>query len=208
MCTNPPSSTAWADIAGRPNGSAAGLFWRPGRGTTYSGAVRYVLGLALTATMATVAAGARADEAEPALALLTGASVLFAGFAVGAGLLSAGTSTDVKTNVGWLTMQTGFALAPLTSHAMAGEWTRGLLFAATPAAALGGTGGIIAVDPSAIDHGGLPEQRALWSLFGVGLLSSAVGVVDSTLCGTRARSVAAVPMVGSGQVGLIVRGTL
>jgi hypothetical protein len=155
-----------------------------------------------------MAPDSRAEEPEPVVAFLTGASVLFAGFAVGAVVLAAGGGGDAANNAGWMTTEAGFVLAPVASHVVVGEWQRALAFGATPAATMGGTGVLLAMHPSAIAHGELAEQRVLWSLFGLGLLSSAVGVVDSALWHTRHTTVTAAPIVGSDQFGLELRGTL
>ena len=155
-----------------------------------------------------MASDSRAEESKPARAFFTGAAVLFAGFAAGAVILATGDAGDSANNAGWMTLQAGFVLAPVASHAVVGEWGRALAFGATPAAAMGGTGALLAIHPAAIAHGELAEQRVLWSLFGLGLLSSAVGVVDAALWKPRSTTVTAAPVVGSNQVGLELRGTL
>ena len=117
-------------------------------------------------------------------------------------------ASDAQNDAGWLTFEAGFALAPLASHAVAEEWTRGLAFAALPAAGLGGTATLLAMHPATIVHGELAEQRVMWSLFGLGVLSSILGVVDATFANRRARAVTVAPVLGSGQVGLGVGGAL
>jgi hypothetical protein len=170
-------------------------------------------------TLLLAAPSSRADQPQPALAFLAGASVLLAGFAVGGVLLSTSKGNDTKDDAAWLTIETGFALAPLASHAVVGEWLRGLAFAAPPAAVIAGTAALFGVDPGTIEHGEIPEQRVLWSLFGFALLSSAVGVVDSAFADKHAAvrapdmpsapavarprgSVAVTPLFGSGHLGL------
>lgn len=150
--------------------------------------------------------GAR-DEPDTALAFVAGASVLVLGLGVGASLIgsNAGRPTD---NAGWMVMQSGFAAAPFVAHGVAGEWGRGLLFACPPLATTAGTATVFAVDEKAVRHSALPEQRLLWSLFVVGLFSSAYGVVDSTFADTRARRLVVTPVAGLGSAGIDVEGTL
>ena len=75
-------------------------------------------------------------------------------------------------------MESGFVLAPWTAHAALGQWTRGLAFAALPAATVGGAAGLFDYAPGTVLHGSLVQQRILWGLFGAGLVSSVVGVLD------------------------------
>jgi hypothetical protein len=168
--------------------------------------VRLLCTLALMTASALATSPARADK--PGLAFLAGASVFLAGFAAGSVLTATGNTNDAQNNAGWLTIEAGFALAPIASHAVAEEWTRGLVFTAPPAAALAGTATLFALHPATIEHGELAEQRVMWSLFGLGVFSSILGVVDSTFADRRARAVTVAPLLGSGQVGLRVGGTL
>lgn len=151
---------------------------------------------------------ARAREPDGALAFFAGAGTMLAGFAIGGTLLGASGSDAARDNVGWLTIQSGFALAPLASHAVAGEWVRGLLFAAPPTATLAGTATMLALEPSAVSFGRLPQQRILWGLFGAGLLGAAVGVVDSAFARERARAITIVPSVGARHLGVQIGGAL
>jgi hypothetical protein len=150
---------------------------------------------------------ARVAEPDTALAFIGGASVLVLGLGVGASLIGsdAGRVTDVG---GWMLMQSGFAAAPFVAHGFVGEWGRGLLFACPPLATTAGTAATFGVDSNGVRHSPLSEQRILWSLFVVGLFSSAYGVVDSVFADTRARKVVVTPVVGAGIAGLSVEGTL
>jgi hypothetical protein len=164
--------------------------------------------MSVASTLALAASSARADNPAPGMTFLAGASVLLAGFAVGGQILATSGGSTMKDNAGWLTIEGGFALAPFVSHALAGEWTRALAFAAPPAVMTGGTVALFQANPQTIEHGEIGEQRVMWSLFGAGLIAGAVGVVDSTFAETRARSVALAPLIGSGRVGLTFGGTL
>jgi hypothetical protein len=64
------------------------------------------------------------------------------------------------------------------------------------------------VDSNAVRHSNLTQQRILWSLFVVGIFSSAYGVVDATFADSRARRVVVAPVVGAGTAGLEIEGTL
>ncbi len=151
---------------------------------------------------------AHAAAPDPALALFSAASIQLLGFVVGGALLATSQSDSGRNNAGWLTIEGGFTLAPLAAHGVANEWGRGALFAAVPAAALGTTAGLFASDPGAVERGGLPEQRWMWGLFGVGLMASVAGVVDAMLASGRVPAVRIEPAVAMGQLGLRIGGTL
>ena len=138
------------------------------------------------------------------MAFVSGTSVFVAGFAAGGALLGTNAASSLQANAGWLTIEAGFTLAPLVSHAVAGQSTRGLWFAAPPAAAWGGTLALFEIDPGTIEHGAIDEQRILWSLFGVALLSSVAGVVDAVAGAEHTSDVAIAPLVGPGRVGFSV----
>jgi hypothetical protein len=140
--------------------------------------------------------------------LVAGTAVLLLGFTVGSTMAATADGSNIGTNAGWLVMESGFVLAPWTAHAALGQWTRGLAFAALPAATEGGTVGLFDYSPGTVLHGTLVQQRILWGLFGTGLVSSVVGMLDVTFASRRASSVAVAPMVGAGQVGLQVGGGL
>jgi hypothetical protein len=152
-------------------------------------------------------ADARRAEPDTALAFVSGAAVLVLGMGTGAALIAsdAGRPPD---NAGWMVIQSSFAAAPLVAHGVVSEWGRGLLFATPPLATTAGTATVFAVDSKAVRHSKLPEQRLLWSLFVVGLFSSAYGVVDSTFAGDRARRIAVAPVLSAHDVGVAIAGTL
>jgi hypothetical protein len=170
--------------------------------------VRSSCGLAIAAAAWLIPATCRAEDRDPARALFTGAAVLVASFTAGGLLVATSGRTATQSNAGWLTMESGFALAPLAAHGVVGEWTRGLAFAALPAASTGGTLALFEYDPGTIAHGSLPEQRWMWAMFGVALADATVGIVDALFAPGRARTVAFAPVVSRGQVGLLVEGAL
>jgi hypothetical protein len=151
-----------------------------------------------------------ADTRTPpntALAFVSGAAVVVLGMGTGAALIGsdAGRAPD---NAGWMVMQSSFAVAPFVAHGVVSEWGRGLLFATPPLATTAGTATVFALDPKAVRHSKLTEQRILWSLFVVGLFSSTYGVVDATFAADRARAVAVTPVVTAHDVGVEIGGTL
>jgi hypothetical protein len=151
---------------------------------------------------------ARAEEPSGALALVSGGGVNLAAFVVGAALLGTSHGSNAQNNAGWLTIETGFTLAPVAAHAVVNEWVRGLVFAVSPGAALATTGGLFAAEPGAVEHGTLPQQRWMWALFGVGLFSSAAGVADAILAPSRSAAVSVTPLAGFDRFGLQLGGTL
>lgn len=165
-----------------------------------------------SALAAMVLATSPASAAEPdgGLAFVAGAAAFVASFTVGSLLLATSNDGAAQGNAGWLTIESGFVIAPIASHALVGEWTRGLVFAGAPAAALAGTATLFDLEPSTIVHGSLPQQRVLWSLFVAGLLSGSAGVVDAALASgrRRARPVTLMPTVAHGQIGIQVGGAL
>jgi hypothetical protein len=147
-------------------------------------------------------------EPDPAVGLVAGAAALLLGFTVGSMVVATANGSNTSTNTGWLIMESGFVLAPWTAHAALGQWTRGLAFAALPAAATGGTLGLFDYSPGTVLHGTLVQQRILWGLFGGGLVSSVFGMLDVTFGAPRTGTVAMAPMLGAGQVGLQLGGDL
>jgi hypothetical protein len=164
----------------------------------------------MAATLSLVTVPCRAEDREQTAGLFAGAAVLLAGFTVGGTLLATSNGASGQNNAGWLTMESGFALAPLAAHGPSGEWGRGLAFAALPTAAVGGTATLFALEPGTVFHGTLPQQRWMWSMFGVALAAGAAGVVDSLFAGARARArgIVVTPAVASGNVGLVIQGAL
>jgi hypothetical protein len=153
------------------------------------------------------ASPARAEEPDVGLGILTGAATIVAGFGVGAAVVAtAGEHDASRNNAGWLTMESGFLLAPIAAHGVVHEWGRGLWFATVPAGCIGGSAAVFGVDGETVRHGVLSEQRVLWGLFSLALFSGAAGVVDVAFAGDRSVTVA--PAVGAGRYGLEIRGPL
>src|SRR5579859_55751 len=149
---------------------------------------------------------------DPVAALLVGGATIFAGFTAGATIIATGSDlgspSDAaarQTQIGWWVMEGGFALAPLTAHAVVGEWGRGALFSAVPTLTGLGTIPVFLEQPAAVEHGTLEEQRVMYVLYGVGLVGAVVGVVDAAFAPGR-RAVHVAPMVGSGRAGLVLGG--
>jgi hypothetical protein len=155
-------------------------------------------------------------EAEPepepdrTLAFVVGMTTVFAGFTLGGTMIAAAGDDPAKTNAGWLVMQSGYALAPFTAHAVNGEWARGAVFSAIPTVCIGGTVPVLVEQHAGpVDHGSIEEQRVMWSFFGVGLIASAVGIVDAVLPrGRSAHALRLVPDVGAKHAGLVFGGAL
>src|ERR1700729_2640881 len=97
------------------------------------------LALALALPVLLRAPSAHADEPDGTLAAFAGAATNLAGFIVGGAVLATGHRYAVPNNAGWLSIQGGFVLAPFVAHGVVGEWGRGALFSAIPAAAFAGT---------------------------------------------------------------------
>jgi hypothetical protein len=182
--------------------------------------MRFSLGAAAAVAALVCPTVAYADEAGPpgaapdtGLAVLVGGAAIFLGFAVGGTLIATsvdqGTPSDAsnaKTQAGWYAVESGFALAPLASHAIVGEWGRGAIFASIPTATTLATIPVFVEKPGAVQHGSLEEQRVMWGFFCGGLVAAVVGVVDSTFAPDRTLRIA--PMLGRNDAGIVVGGAL
>jgi hypothetical protein len=153
---------------------------------------------------------AHADEGQesPGWALASAGAIDVTGFIVGGTLLARGNGDSRRDNAGWITIESGFVLAPLVAHGVSGEWGRGLWFAAVPLATLAVTTALFQIEPDTVESGTLPQQRWMWAMFGTGLFSSAVGVVDALFAPDRARTIVVRPSLSREQVGLQIGGTL
>ena len=161
---------------------------------------------ALVPLLLFASSSARAADSRPdgALAFVVGAATIFAGFAIGGTLVAASGDDAAKNEAGWLILESGFALAPLTSHAVVGEWARGAAFASIPTATTLGSVPIFLTTPNTIEAGVIAEQEGLWWLFGAGLASAIVGVIDATFAPARALRVA--PALGPHDARLMLGG--
>ena len=147
-------------------------------------------------------------ESDPGVGLVAGTAVLLLGFTVGSTVVATADGSNTATNAGWLIMESGFVLAPWTAHAALGQWTRGLAFAALPAATTGGTIGLFDYSAGTVLHGTLPQQRILWGLFGAGLVSGVAGTLEVIFASPRVGPVAIAPIVGAREMGVQVGGDL
>jgi hypothetical protein len=153
-----------------------------------------------------VALPARADEPDPAVAVALGGATLLAGFAVGGTLTAMSPGSAGRTEGGWFAIESAFSMAPLVSHGLVGEWGRGAVLAAIPAATTLATVPIFLTNDASVEHGTLPQQRVMWGLFCAGLAASMAGVIDTAFA--PGRSVHIAPVLGAGQAALTVGGAL
>jgi len=149
---------------------------------------------------------ARADDSDPGVAIAVGAAAVFAGFIAGGTLIAVSPGNIGRNEAGWFAIESGFSAAPLASHALVGEWARGAVFAAVPTATTLGTIPVFLVNDNGVEHGTLPQQRVMWGLFCTGLAAAMVGVIDTAFAPGRALHVA--PLLGGGNTGLLVGGSL
>jgi hypothetical protein len=144
-------------------------------------------------------------QPDGAVAFFVGAATILAGFAIGGTLVAASGENARANEAGWLAIESGFALAPLTSHAAVGEWGRGAAFASIPAATTLASVPIFLARTDAIENGVIPQQEGLWWLFVAGLGAAVVGVVDATFAPGRLH---VAPVIGPHDAGLTLGGTL
>jgi hypothetical protein len=169
------------------------------------------LGVALSLTVVP----ARAEEPDPSVGVVVGAATLVAGFTVGGALMGttahatpAGDrpSDTPRNTAGWFTMETGFVLAPLLAHGIEGEWARGGVVAAIPAATLVATIPIFLQTPGAVSQATIPQERWMLGLFCAGMAVSIGGIVDAAFAPGRSLHLA--PSIGPGTAGLVLGGAL
>jgi hypothetical protein len=149
---------------------------------------------------------AKAADSPPdgAAAFAVGAATIFVGFAVGGTLIAASGLDAPKNEAGWFAIESGFALAPLTSHAVVGEWGRGLAFASMPTATTLGSVPVFLASRDAVANGVILQQEALWWCFLAGLGTSIAGVIDAAFAPRRALQLA--PVVGPHDARLVLGG--
>lgn len=196
-------------------------------------APRSLATLASTAAIAltiTVSAGARAGEPFPkpdAERREESEDATFRAFAVGS-LLAAvpfGIGTAVTTasheqdtqNAGVYTLQGGLSLAPFVSHAMLGEYKRGVLFSIPPLIGSGSMMALLAMNPDAVSHASLETQRFYYFMLVASVLGGGIGVVDTLFHPSREPSretprtqgsLRIAPILSPGNYGLSVGGAL
>ncbi len=146
---------------------------------------------AIGSTLLSLAPPARARAEEPrapvAEALLAGAGSAMVPFAIGAGL-AAGDGSVTQKNAGLVVANAGLCLGPLVSHAIVGEWDRGALFAAIPAASTAGIAAVLAARPGTVFGDDAELPTLFTALFAVSVLGGALGLADTALAGERLRA--------------------
>jgi hypothetical protein len=141
-----------------------------------------------------------ASEEEPSAidvpALVTGAGALLGSLAAGATIMALGETDGVRSG-GTMLAMTGLTLAPVAAHGVAGEWSRGALFAVLPAISEGVMGGIVAERPDIVTHGKLGQQYVFVATFITSVVLASVGVADAAIAPSRGRSLAQAVQVGA-----------
>jgi hypothetical protein len=151
-------------------------------------------------------------EAEPPVAWSVGAgcALAFGALAVGGGL-AASSDADRTRRTGIEILAGGLVLAPVVSHALAGEWKRAALFGGVSAAMAGVAIAVMEGSEDMLNFGTAANRLPFGAALAVELLVSTAGVVDSLAAGERARTrgqVALLPLLGANTLGLSVAGAL
>jgi hypothetical protein len=154
---------------------------------------------------------AQDDAAQPPVVASVAAAALIAmGSLTTGGLVLATHQDSGSRKAGVYTFLGGMTLAPIVSHAIAGEWARAAVFGGVPLALTLGATWLIESSPDLMIEGSLGKRRALTVLSSLALLSAGIGLYDSMNAGQRARSrgLAVAPMLGRAEFGLAVGGLL
>jgi hypothetical protein len=167
--------------------------------------------LVLSAHTARAQSDATEGDGRALIATAAGAALAISGLAAGGAMLATH-EDEAGRKVGAYTLLSGLALAPIASHAIAGEWDRAALFGAVPIAATLGATWMIERSPVLLGHGELSERRVLALCYGITLLSSVIGLFDTLNAGQRAReregSLAIAPWVSRDHFGVALGGWL
>lgn len=168
-----------------------------------------VLAQATADEQRSVASDGEAAETRMLLSLSTGTALALGSLAIG-GVVLATEQTNAARKAGAFTIVSGLALAPIVSHAIAGEWGRAALFGVLPVA--GATAAIVVIESAPVlqGHGVLSQRRFLTACYTITLLSAAIGLYDSLNAAERARErqIAIAPWFERGGVGAWVGGAL
>lgn len=173
---------------------------------------RYLLAAGVVVGLA-LGRPARAEtEARPPLAwsVGTGCVLMLGAMAAGGGMAALNTR-DRPRQTGFEVMAAGLALAPIASHAVAGEWKRAAVFAAITVP-LAVTSTVLLENSRAILNFGQPIDRVPFgAAMALDLMVAGVGVADSLMAGERAHArahLALLPVVAGRAPGLTVGGLL
>jgi hypothetical protein len=165
----------------------------------------------LAVLLGTARASAQTETSEPPVLASVGSGVGLGivSVAVGGALLVGNERTPGR-KAGAYTVLFGLALAPIASHAIALEWGRAAVFGGVGAAIAVGAVWLIESTPDLLIEGSLGKRRLLGLCYGLQLLSSGIGLFDSLGAGERARArgVALQPLLGRGELGVVVGGWL
>jgi len=148
------------------------------------------------------------DDRPALLAFASGMATAGAGLAVG-GAVFAANDSDRGRRIGIYVADAGLTLAPLVSHAMLGEWKRGVVSALPPAASSLGMVALLAYRPHMVTHGEVAGQYAFSLLLAATVFSSVFGVIGVLPNGEqRGPSVAIAPSFDRERVGIEIGGLL
>jgi hypothetical protein len=167
-----------------------------------------ILALLLGASHAT----AQTDTCAPPVAVSVGTGVALAmGSLATGGLLLAGNERTAGRRAGAYTIFTGFALTPVVSHAIAGEWVHASIFGGIGLAVELSAVWLIESTPDLMVEGSLGKRRVLAAFYGLSLLNAGIGLFDSLGAAERAKQRTAftvAPRLGRGEIGVGIGGSL
>jgi hypothetical protein len=154
-------------------------------------------------------APARRPRLRPSVAwsVIAGLATALVPMAIGGSLLPY--DDENLKHVGLYIMQAGFTLTPLVSHAVAGEWARGAVFAIPGVVAEVGMAAVLAVKPEVATYGEPASRVPFASFLGLSLLGAGAGIIDSFLAGERwdRHHLALMPTASADRLGLSLSGS-
>lgn len=127
-------------------------------------------------------------------------------FAVGAATLGNDSMASDQARAGWITCSAGFAVAPFVSHAIVGEWLRGVAFTAVPLAGVIGNAVVLGANPNLDQMALNPDQRLVYAFTTAGLLGSFIGLLDVALFKSKP-PIRVAPSISRSGAGVVLGGS-
>jgi hypothetical protein len=97
-------------------------------------------------------------------------------------------------------------VAPFVSHAIVGEWLRGVAFTAVPLAGVIGNAVVLGANPNVDQMALNPDQRLVYAFTTAGLLGSFIGLLDVALFKSKP-PIRVAPSISQSGAGVVLGGS-